>query len=126
MVRTPASTSDAVVVGSGIPQWSVLCPVLFIAYIDPLKNIALTNVWMHQFSDDTQSGTIFYLRKTTNPHLSSSFSQDEGLRRLTECISRAEAWFTPNGVKLNIDKSLLFFSSTKNGELYHSTIPHYC
>lgn len=40
-------------------------------------------------------------------------SQEEAVRCLTFCISRAEAWFTSNGVKLNIEKSHLFFSSAK-------------
>lgn len=113
-MQTPTSTSDAVAVRSGVPQGSVLGPVLFLAFVDPLNYVAPHNVWMHQFSDDTQLGTTVHLRETIDPHPSSLYlSQEEAVRRLTDCISRAEAWFTSNGVKLNIEKSLLFFSSAK-------------
>lgn len=73
VVRTPSSTSEAVAVRFGVPKGSVLGPVLFLAYVGPLKNIAPPNVWMHQFSDDTQLGTTFHLRKPLDSHPSSLY-----------------------------------------------------
>lgn len=122
VVCTPSISSDPVLVTCGVPQGSVLGPVLLLMYVDPLKNVSPTDVWMHQFFDDTQIGVKFRLLESTRSNAPSpSLSQHEAEKCLQVWISRAEEWFTYNSVKLNVDKSVLFFSTAE--KQVHCLVP---
>jgi len=54
-VQVGSETCDATSCLCGIPQWSVLGPLLFVAYTCPVVSItAQFGVSLHQYADDTQ------------------------------------------------------------------------
>lgn len=79
----------------GVPQGSVLGPLLFSAFISPIANVTKSfGVEQHQYADDT---SLFI-----------TVSRDDRVtqvQRLSECTLEVQSWFTLNGMALNPDKS---------------------
>ena len=79
----------------GVPQGSVLGPVLFIMYTKPISSVISSHsLGYESFADDTQllkSGHIANL-----PHI---------IETTTNCISDLKSWMTENKLKLNDDKT---------------------
>ncbi len=113
--------SEGASLTSGVPQGSVLGPLLYLTYVNPLASVvenvgAGLAVKMSQFSDDTQLRTRFKL-------LPSPSQQGQALDLLSDCASRTEAWFTSNRVKLNVGKSELLYASAPNRSKLISSLP---
>ena len=96
---------------SGVPQGSVLGPLLFTVYISPVASIAsLFGVHQQQYADDTQ----LYI-SLSKPDSAAN------LQVLESALSSLSAWFFHNGLALNPGKSdaILLGTNSRNHTLSH-------
>ena len=96
------SHSEYVDLKYGVPQGSVLGPILFTVYTLPLADIVKKHdVNYHFYADDTQ----LYMSFTPFAHHS-----DTTMDKLSKCLDDIKNWMTTNMLKLNTDKTkyLLF------------------
>jgi hypothetical protein len=87
--------SESVDLVYGVPQGSVLGPVLFTMYTKPLLLLLERHAIGNQsFADDTQ------LYNSVHPS-----SIDSAVQTVQECITDVKSWMTLNKLKLNDDKT---------------------
>ena len=80
----------------GVPQGSILGPLLFILYSKELEDIALKYGFsVHLYADDSQIYFSFDPKNTNEQHLS----------KLEECFKEIKLWMTINFLKLNDSKT---------------------
>ena len=91
----------------GVPQGSVLGPILFTLYTIPLGDIARKyNLLFHLFADDTQLYIVFKPRDST----SASAAKD----LVERCIAEIRSWMHINWLKLNGDKTEFLLITAKS------------
>ena len=102
--------SDFAPVHSGVPQGSVLGPILFTMYIRPLSAIIDSHsIIHHSFADDLQ------LQMSAPPDRIS-----ELLHSMQSCICDVKVWATANMLKLNDSKTELMLVTSKRSKHLHN------
>jgi len=102
-VRISHHSSTPTMCTIGVPQGSVLGPLLFAIYISPIAMISRSfQVCHQQYADDTQ------LLISLNPSDPSS-----DITNLTSCLYALQSWFCLNGMASNPDKSDVILLGTR-------------
>lgn len=104
--KLEVSYSDEVMVSGGVPQGSILGPLLFIVYVNDLK-VRLGRESLYQFADDTSCIVV----ADTVRDLST---------QTCIVINKMMEWCDSNGLKLNENKTKLihYAASVKDFSLY--------
>ena len=98
-VKMDNFSSSLTSLNSGVPQGSVLGPILFSLYTSPMCSIIVKHdLLFHQFADDI---TLF--TGVSHPDPSPT------LLKLFSCLSALNSWFSQSQLKLNPTKSKVMF-----------------
>ena len=105
-VKIDGSSSSVHPVSYGVPQGSVLGPLLYLLYTSPLGNLMRKHdISFHLYADDNQIYTTF------------SFNNDVELSlatcRVERCLADITNWMSANKLKLNTGKTELLVLHSK-------------
>ena len=96
---TIGAKSESMSLKFGVPQGSVLSPILFTLYTCPLDQICAKHIYYHLYADDQQ---IYLSFKPGSTRMQSP--QDDFILQMEWCIEEIRNWMTINMLKLNDDK----------------------
>ena len=110
MVNYNGQTSTSSDVECGVPQGSVLGPILFLLYTTDVPNIVQQHeLSSHTYADDTQ----------LYAHCKAQSCQKTAVK-VIECIKDIDRWMSSNRLKLNGDKTQFIWLGTWNNWLKFS------
>ena len=103
-VKIRCSVSNGVITFYGVPQGSILGPILFLLYISEIEQIAkLYGLDLHMFADDMQLYLSFQRSDTFN-----------NISNIEQCLRHIKLWMSCNFLKINENKTQLLVISPKN------------
>ena len=95
--------SNNIKMSCGVPQGSILGPLLFNLYMLPLGQVIKKNkIAYHSYADDTQ----IYIALSPNDY--------SPIDNLCNCIEQINAWMTQNFLQLNKDRTEIIVFGTPN------------
>ena len=114
IINVNGSKSASFPLTCGVPQGSVLGPLLFTLYTTPLSKIIERNLVSHHlYSDDTQIYTTF-----------NTLDSDMAIRKLQNCLNQVQSWMNTNKLKLNPDKTeFIVIGHQKQREKFNHLFP---
>jgi hypothetical protein len=101
-VHIGSTFSETASLNSGVPQGSVLGPILFSLYISPISQIIVEHgIDYNAYADDLQLYTALSVASTPD------------LKELETCILELQTWYWHNDLLLNSSKTELIFLGTR-------------
>jgi Reverse transcriptase (RNA-dependent DNA polymerase) len=102
-VHVGSSSSLPVPVSAGVPEVSVLRPLLFTVYVSPISwLIDHCHTGCHVYAEDTQ---LFNNAMRASVH--------DDINWLVQCVKALQIWFLHSGQLLNTDESEVIFFGTR-------------
>ena len=93
---------------TGVPQGSVLRPILYTVYVAPVSRLITSHgVLHHQYADDIQ----IFTKMTA-----------DAIGSLQECVDNLQHWFWLNGLLLNPSKSSVAYFGTRR-KVHDTALP---
>lgn len=103
-VKIGCSISNGVLTFYGVPQGSILGPILFLLYVSAIEDIAkLYGLKIHMFADDMQLYISFV-----------STTIYENVSTIEHCLRHIKWWMSSNLLKINESKTQLLIVSPNN------------